>query len=209
MNEHSFIFALVMRTRDENKELAIREQALEMAVNEGFDGLSMQKLAKAAGVSPATIYIYFKDRDDLIIQLWLQEMNKMVDATLKGFDPAMRFDEGLKIQWLNRAKFCMDNPVSMHFMEQIKFSPYYETCMKKMDNSFLKAMGEFVHNAINRKELVKLPLEVYWSIAFAPLYQLVKMHMSGRGMGPGAEKFVLDDKIMNQTLKLVLKALKP
>ena len=198
-----------MRQRDENKELAIREKALEMAVEDGFDGLSMQKLAKAAGVSPATIYIYFKDRDDLIIQLWLQEMKKMVDATLEGFDPLMPFDEGMKIQWLNRARFCMEHSASMHFMEQIKFSPYHDACMKKMDTTFLKIMGEFVHNAISRKELVKLPLEVYWSVAFAPLYQLVKMHMSGKGLRPGDERFVLDDKIMNQTLKLVLKALKP
>jgi len=97
----------------------------------------------------------------------------------------------------------------MHFLEQIKFSPYHESFAKKMDGHFLKTMGEFVHNAINRKELVKLPVEVYWSMAFAPLYQLVKMHMSGRGLRGGPEKFVLDDKIMNQTLKLVLKALKP
>jgi AcrR family transcriptional regulator len=198
-----------MRTRDESKESAIRAKALEMAVRDGFDGLSMQKLAKAAGVSPATIYIYFKDRDDLILQLWLQEMEKMVVSTLEGFDPSMHFEEGLKIQWLNRARYCMENPTSMHFMEQIKFSPYHELCMKNMDTSFLTAMRGFVYNAINRKELVKLPIEVYWSVAFAPLYQLVKMHMSGRGMRGGSEKFILDDKIMNQTLKLVLKALKP
>jgi AcrR family transcriptional regulator len=207
MNIHLYLH--IMRLRDENKEIAIREKALEMVVKDGFDGLSMQKLAKAAGVSPATIYIYFKDRDDLILQLWLQEMKKMVDATLERFDSTMPFDEGLKVQWLNRARFCMENPASMHFLEQIKYSPYHEICMKKMDNTFLKTMAEFVHNAINRKELVKLPVEVYWSVAFAPLYQLVKMHMSGRGLRGGTEKFVLDDKIMNQTLRLVLKALKP
>ncbi|MBN8856321.1 MAG: helix-turn-helix transcriptional regulator [Sphingobacteriales bacterium] len=33
-----------------------------MVVREGFDGFSMQKLARAAGVSPTTIYIYFKDK---------------------------------------------------------------------------------------------------------------------------------------------------
>jgi len=208
MNIHLYLHCK-MRTRDENKQLAIREKALEMAVRDGFDGLSMQKLARAAAVSPATIYIYFKDRDDLILQLWLQEVKKMTDATLEGFDPSMRFDEGLRIQWLNRAKFCMQNPVSMHFLEQIKYSPYHETFSKKMDSAFSKVMSEFVHHAIARKELVKLPLEVYWCIAFAPLYQLVKMHMSGRGVRPGPEKFVLDDKTMNQTLKLVLKALKP
>ncbi|HXO77347.1 MAG TPA: helix-turn-helix domain-containing protein, partial [Puia sp.] len=58
-----------MRVRDESKVEAIYQQALKMIVEEGFDGLSMQKLARAAGVSPATIYIYFKDRDDLLLQL--------------------------------------------------------------------------------------------------------------------------------------------
>jgi TetR/AcrR family transcriptional regulator, multidrug resistance operon repressor len=198
-----------MRTRDENKQIAICEKALKMIVEKGFDGLSMQKLAKAAGVSPATIYIYFKDRDDLILQLWIEEMKKMVSIMLEGFDPEMTFAEGLRIQWMNRAKYCMENPLSMHFMEQIKYSPYHAVSMKQMDNKFLTAMSEFVHNAIKRKELIKLPVEVYWSVAFAPLYQLVKFHMAGRGLRGGSEKFVLDNKTMNQTFEIVLKALTP
>jgi TetR/AcrR family transcriptional regulator, multidrug resistance operon repressor len=63
MNEHSFIFAPTeMRTRDEQKEITIREKALEMIVEQGFDGFSMQKLAKAAKVSPGTLYIYLFQR---------------------------------------------------------------------------------------------------------------------------------------------------
>jgi TetR/AcrR family transcriptional regulator, multidrug resistance operon repressor len=197
-----------MRTRDENKEQAIREQALKMVVRYGFDGLSMQKLAKAAGVSPATIYIYYKDRDDLIVKLWLSEMSRMMEATLKGFDPQMPFDKGLKIQWMNRAKFSIDNPGSAHFLEQIKYSPYYEKCLGCIDPRFVTAMHDFINNAIKRKELVKLPIETYWAIAFAPLYQLVRWHMSGKGM-TGKEPFALDEKVMDQTLKLVLKALRP
>ena len=198
-----------MRTRDENKEEAIRQKAIEMIVKKGFDGLSMQKLAKEAGVSPATIYIYYKDRDDLIVRLWLGVMDQMVASTLDGFDPSMSFEEGLKVQWMNRARFCLEDPSRIHFMEQIKYSPYHEVCNRKMDPNFVEIMTEFVQVAIKRKELIKLPLEVYWSVAFAPLYQLVKMHMSGRGMRGGSEKFVLDEKIMNQTLKLVIKALTP
>ena len=195
--------------RDENKEEAIRQKAIETIVKKGFDGLSMQKLAKEAGVSPATIYIYYKDRDDLIVQLWVSQMKKMVASALEGFDPSMSFEEGLRVQWMNRAKFCLDDPNGIHFMEQIKYSPYHEACNRKMDPVFIENMKTFVANAIKRKELIKLPLEVYWSVAFAPLYQLVRMHMSGRGLRGGQEKFVLDDKIMNQTLKLVIKALTP
>jgi len=197
-----------MRIRDEQKEATLREKAVQMIVRKGFDGLSMQKLAKAANISPATIYIYYKDRDDLILKVWQSEVTRMMQASLRGFDPDMPFAEGLKLQWMNRARFYIENPQTAHFMEQMKYSPYYEQCRGQVDPTFLKAMRDFVHSAIKRKELVKLPLEVYWSIAFAPLYNLVKLHMSGKGM-MGQEKFQLDEKIMDQTLKLVLKALKP
>src|ERR1700712_4714795 len=113
-----------MRVRDENKIDTIQEKAVEIIVASGFDGLSMQKLAKAADVSPATIYIYFKDREDLIVQLWTGEMEKMATATLEGFDPTMSFADGLRLQWMNRAKYSMENQLSTHFMEQIKYSPY-------------------------------------------------------------------------------------
>ncbi|MFD1000697.1 TetR/AcrR family transcriptional regulator [Ohtaekwangia kribbensis] len=198
-----------MRTRDEQKELTIREKALEMIVEQGFDGFSMQKLAKAANVSPGTLYIYFKDRDDLIMKLWETQMKNMSDAILYNFDPEASFEEGLRVQWMNRARYLIENPLSMQFMEQIKYSPYHHVSLTRLDNNFLDMMRKFAHNAIKRKELVKLPIEVYWSMAFAPLYQLVKMHITGRGMHSGPEKFVLDEKTMNMTLKLVLKALRP
>lgn len=196
-----------MRIRDENKEKAIRVHALQMIVKHGFDGLSMQKLAKVAGVSPATIYIYFKDREDLILQLFAEESKKMAAATLKNFDASMSFSEGLKVQWLNRAKYCMANPDQMYFLEQIRHSPLQEKSLQLMGPAFKNTMSIFVTNAIKRKELVKVPLEVYWSVAFAPLYTLVQFHISGTSVG--GHKFKFSEKIMLETLALVLKALKP
>src|SRR4051794_31982456 len=98
-----------MRVRDPEKEHAIREQALEMIVAQGFDGLSMQKLAKAAGVSPATIYIYYENRDDLIVSLFRDVQARMAEETLAGFYPEMSFAEGLRLQWINRARYCLAN----------------------------------------------------------------------------------------------------
>src|SRR3954466_9786536 len=164
MNIHLYLYPQ-MRIRDENKELTIREKAMEMIVKEGFDGFSMQKIAKAAGVSPATIYIYFKDREDLILQLCAEEGKKMTEVTLKNFDPAMSFSEGLKIQWMNRAKYCLKNPEQMHFLEQIRHSPLQVKSVQMIGDNFKNAMMVFVTNAIKRKELVKVPVEVYWSVA--------------------------------------------
>ncbi len=76
-----------------------------------------------------------------------------------------------------------------------------------MGEKFKKVMSAFVSNAIKKRELVRVPVEVYWSIAFAPLYNLVKFHMAGKSIG--GKKFILSDKIMKETFELVLKALKP
>jgi TetR/AcrR family transcriptional repressor of multidrug resistance operon len=200
---------MTVRQRDESKELALREKAIEIIITEGFDGLSMQKLAKAANVSPATIYIYFKDREDLIEQIIQDEAQKMSDATLKDFDAEnMGFEEGLRKQWENRAAYFLSNPIRLQFMEQMRNTPVYEKSVK-MDPKFSAAMRTFAHRAIERNELVKLPIEIYWSIAYAPLYQLVKFHLARKPMFASPEKFILTEEKMETALQLVLKALRP
>jgi len=130
----------------------------------------------------------------------------MTDATLKNFDPQSSFSEGLKVQWMNRAHYCMEQPKVMQFLEQSRHSPLYEKAMFHLDPRFKEAMTLFMTNAIERGELVEVPVEVYWSIAFAPLYNLVKFHLEGSF---GNNHFVLTDELMLVTLNLVLKALKP
>jgi AcrR family transcriptional regulator len=196
-----------MRQRDENKEQAICEKAIEMIVKHGFDGLSMQKLAKAAGVSPATIYIYFKDREDLILQLCVRESQKMIESTFIDFSPEMSFEEGMHQQWKNRATYWIAHPLEAQFLEQAKHTPYGEKAFQNIKREFSSTMGKFLSKAVEEGELIDLPKELFWSIAFAPLYTLIKFHLAGKGMSD--VPFVLEDKAMYRALQLVLKALKP
>jgi TetR/AcrR family transcriptional repressor of multidrug resistance operon len=196
-----------MRIRDVNKEHIIKEKALELIVKEGFDGFSMQKLAKLAGVSPATLYIYHKDKEGLIINLAVEILKDLFDQSLNGFDPSMSFAEGLKIQWKNRASYGIQYPDEVYFMEQIRHSPFHDKVMALTGNNFSDAMKQFVMNAIQRKELIRVPLEVLWSIAYAPLYTLITFHNRGRSLG--GKEFSFSEEIMDKTFELVLKALKP
>jgi len=196
-----------MRARDEHKEAIVKEKALEMLVIQGFDGFSMQKLAKAASVSPATLYIYYKDKDDLIVRLGIDEGRKMTDATFFKFDPSMSFDQGMRVQWKNRSSYWLQNPISARYVEQIKHSPYREKVVETMSAEFKEVMGQFVRNAVINKELVQVSIETYWTIAFAPLYNLLRFHQEGKSMGN--RDFTFNEEVMNETLELVLKALKP
>ncbi|MBL0741687.1 TetR/AcrR family transcriptional regulator [Chryseolinea lacunae] len=194
-----------MRVRDELKEQAIREKAIEMIVKVGFDGLSMQKLAKAANVSPATIYLYFKNREDLLNQLYMTVDEVFTDNTLKGFDPEMSFEDGLWLQWKNRFNHHVKYPHHILFMEQFRSSPLVNHKDIKI-TKFKAAMESFFCNAIERGELREFPLEVFWAIAYGPLYTLIKFHMSKKSLA--GRKFSLTEERMREAFEVVVRALK-
>ncbi len=196
-----------MRTRNENKEQLVRQKALELLVNQGFEGFSMQKLAKAAGVSPATLYIYYKDKEDLITSIGIEIGKKFSANILKDFDPLLPFADGLRIQWRNRTQHALENKLETEFYEQIRSSSFRDKVVESFVGDFKTSMSQFVKNAIEHGELNPMPIEVFWSVAYAPLYNLIRFHNEGHSIG--GKPFVLSEDTMNQTLELVLKALKP
>jgi TetR/AcrR family transcriptional repressor of multidrug resistance operon len=196
-----------MRTRNEIKEQQVRQKVLELIVSQGFEGFSMQKLAKAAEVSPATLYIYYKDKEDLITSIGIEIGQKFSKNILKDFDPNLPFAEGMRIQWRNRARYAIENKLETEFYEQIRSSSFREKVMGSFVEDFKSSMGHFIKNAVKHKELTPMPLEVFWSVAYSPLYNLIRFHNEGKSMG--GKPFTFSEEIMNQTLDLVLKALKP
>lgn len=196
-----------MRTQDEQKKALVKEKALELLVKHGFEGFSMQKLAKAARISPATLYIYYADKEDLIRTLGIELSSRFAESTLAGFDGKMSLREGLKKQWQNRMKYLLTHPMEANAWEVIRHSPVGLEVANFATSKISPVMAEFAHNAIRNKELREMPLEVYWSITYGPLYTLLKFHLDGRSFG--LKPFVFSEQIMNDTLELVLKALKP
>ena len=195
-----------MRTRDENKESAIREKAMELIVAEGFDGLSMQKLAKAANVSPATIYIYYKNREDLLNQLFNHVQQTFYEVALAGFNPDLSFEEGLWIQWKNRLKFILKYPVHFQFHEQFRNSPLINHGDVNVSN-FKESMKLFVINAIKKGELKKMEPEIFWSIAYGTFYSMVKFHV--QEITIMGNDFKLTDAKLKAAFDMIIKALKP
>ncbi len=196
-----------MRNRDGHKEALIKKKAIELIVKEGLDGFSMNKVARAAGVSPATLYIYFKDKEDFITRITMEVANTMMEYAMKDFDPEMSFEEGLMVQWKNRLSYLLKNSIDMEFIEIMRYTDYYESVTEMLTGIFGGIMGRFIQNSIKNKELAELPFEVYWSVAFAPLYQLIKFHNQGNSYANSS--FSLTDGHMKQAFNLVIKALKP
>jgi len=196
-----------MRPRDPIKAENIRRKALEILVKEGLDGFSMQKLARAAKVSPATLYIHYQDRDDLLFQLYREQMEALGATVLEGFDPGAPFAEGLAVQWRNRIRFYRTHPLEWCFLKQVMHSSLHELYLERAGRPIQEPMGRFVTQAVERGDLTdfgvgaewrtQYPYEAFWALAFAPLYALLD-----KGVDP-------DSPMLAATFQRVLRALKP
>lgn len=60
-----------------SKREAILDATLNLLAYKGFHGFSIKQVAEQAGVGAGTVYLYFKDREDLILQLHTQIIEKV------------------------------------------------------------------------------------------------------------------------------------
>lgn len=192
-----------MRTRDENKEATIKAKAMEMIVQEGFDGLSMQKLAKASGVSPATIYIYWKNREDLLNQLFHEVQDAFTEFALRDFHPELSFSDGLWLQWQNRLQFIRQNPTQFAFYELFRHSSLINRGNLAF-SLFKESMHQFVANAVQQGEIQEMPHEVYWALAYSPFYALVRCERQEKCKFNS--DFKLTDAVLRQTFDMVIRS---
>ena len=76
-----------MRTRDQAKYDSIVDASIKLINELGFDGISISKIAKKAKVSPATIYIYFENKEDLFTKIYIDIRKEMIDEFKDMKDP--------------------------------------------------------------------------------------------------------------------------
>ena len=80
---------------DSSKRRQILDGARTVFLNLGFDGASMGEIARAAGVSKGTLYVYFADKNGLFEAIVEQECLEQGGATF-NFDPARDVETTLR-----------------------------------------------------------------------------------------------------------------
>ncbi len=82
-----------MRTKEGNKEKDILTAAIKRFAEDGYFNAKISQIADDAGVATGSVYVYFKNKEDLLnkifITLWselLQNLNNILDN--KSIEPA-------------------------------------------------------------------------------------------------------------------------
>ena len=81
------IYFTAMRTKDDEKEAALFEATVKLVNETGFASSSVSKIAREAGVSPATIYVYHKNKEDLLVSTYIEiklNLSKALLSVIEG-----------------------------------------------------------------------------------------------------------------------------
>ena len=76
VNERSFTMTT---TEIHDTRERIRQAAVRVFSREGFDRASVKSIAEEAGVAVGSIYNHFRDKDDLLISIFEQELGQRMD----------------------------------------------------------------------------------------------------------------------------------
>jgi TetR/AcrR family transcriptional regulator, fatty acid metabolism regulator protein len=94
MSIHSFFYDLLWRDvaitmkRNTEKYRLILDAAVKVFARQGFHQSTVAQIARAAGVADGTIYLYFKNKDDILFQFYEYKARQVFERFRRAVDEA-------------------------------------------------------------------------------------------------------------------------
>lgn len=161
-----------MRTRDDKKQEALYLATIKLVNEIGFASSSVAKIAKEAAVSPATLYVYFKNKEDLLVSTYLEIKLGMGSAMLGDFDETQPVRDIFHLIWKNTFYYASANIEEFRYAEQFSNSPYSELVdSQKIQENFAPIL-RVVQRGIDQKILKDVGIDTIAAFMFHPILVL-------------------------------------
>src|SRR5690625_62800 len=73
----------------------IIDAAVKVIAENGYHGSQVSKIAKQAGVADGTIYLYFKNKDDILVSVFQEKMGQFIEKISERINTEKRADDKL------------------------------------------------------------------------------------------------------------------
>ena len=112
-----------MRARDPEKQQRIKEAMVSLILREGINGASVSKIAREAGVSPATIYIYYASKEDMMAEVFRECAHQSYQYLMRRMRPQMSAGELIEAIVRGSFSYSVEHEEMFSFVEQCSRCP--------------------------------------------------------------------------------------
>jgi TetR/AcrR family transcriptional regulator, fatty acid metabolism regulator protein len=121
-----------MTSRKQEKFEMILDGAEKVIAENGFHGSQVSKIAKEAGVADGTIYLYFKNKEDILISLFQDRLGKLVELFHQSIRETNTAEEALR-------KVCEIH--FTHLEQNVNFAYVTQIELRQSSLELRKAIG--------------------------------------------------------------------
>jgi len=167
-----------MRVKDDDKTNRIYRAAMRVINLEGFQGSSMTRIASEADLSPATIYLYFENKDDMIKKLFIHLKLKMGNSYFITETDMSPSKGTFRTIWLNHYQYIMENMEEYNFLENYSNCPLINHIEKEYKHDYCGSFETLFEQSKAAMLIQPLHNDIIYSMLFAPISQMVKKSKS-------------------------------
>lgn len=186
----------------------ILDAAREILVREGYEGLSMRKVAEQIDYSPTAIYLHFKDRDDLVFcvceQLMAGLVRELEEVKSRHADPLVALKKGLR----RYVDFGLKHPEHYQatFMQRHSTDPAVDQRYLEPKTMSMQAFGflpSLVGECVKQKKLARVDVHAASCALWAGIHGITSLQIAMPNF-----KWHDRDKVIDQLIAMMVAGLK-
>ena len=190
-----------MKLKDPTKERKIIDVTIDIVHAKGLSGVKMSEVAKKVKISPSNLYIYFKNKEDLLLSAFFATTKNMIKCFHEEIPNHPIYKKRIEsvFQFIIHEKINRIKDFS--FIHQFIQSPYLnKKHFEQVDLILESVFGVFRDG---QKEMIlkdKIEVELIFALVDGTTSKLVELHKKG--------KINLDKKTMDKSFKLIWDAIR-
>ena len=166
------VYFSFMRIKDDIKQDALFEATIKLVNEIGFAASSVSKIAKEAGISPATIYVYHKNKEELLVSTYVQIKKNIGSVIRENFDASIPIRDILKSVWFKMFNHIAKHPDYFQYTEQFSNSPYQSLVDKQEIETYFDPVITVILRGIEQKIIKNVSFDILTAFIFYPIVAL-------------------------------------
>lgn len=131
---------------DANKRTRLLKAAVKVFARDGFFKAKVEEIARMANVATGTTYLYFENKDDLLISIFEEEMVPIIEASRKAVSEQKTAHDKIVAFITNHLRMVQESPdmaqlLEVELRQSSKFIHGYSGTKFK---EYLEIIGEIV-----------------------------------------------------------------